>query len=74
MFNQVLMAKGATVNYTWSTDGGNANFDAHADSRKLNINYHSYEKGSESAFTSGADKKEEIDGDQVVVPFSSSPT
>jgi hypothetical protein len=45
---KVAMAKGATVNYQWSTDGGNANFDAHADSRKLNINYHSYEKGSES--------------------------
>ena len=45
---KVLMAKGAAVNYTWSTDGGNANFDAHGDSSKLNINYHSYEKGSES--------------------------
>lgn len=44
---KVLMAKGATVNYKWRTDGGKANFDAHADSRKLNINYHSYEKGSE---------------------------
>ncbi|MDQ8195279.1 hypothetical protein QEH59_12640 [Coraliomargarita sp. SDUM461004] len=45
---KVQMAKGATVNYQWSTDGGKANFDAHADSRKLNIDYHSYEKGSES--------------------------
>ncbi|MGZ0708788.1 transmembrane anchor protein [Coraliomargarita sp. W4R53] len=45
---KVLMAKGATVNYTWSTNGGKANFDAHADSRKLKIDYHSYEKGSES--------------------------
>lgn len=45
---KVLMAKGAAVNYSWSTDGGNANFDAHGDSSKLNINYHSYEKGSES--------------------------
>lgn len=45
---KVLMAKGAAVNYSWSTDGENANFDAHGDSSKLNINYHSYEKGSES--------------------------
>ena len=45
---KVAMAKNATVNYKWSTNGGKANFDAHADSSKLKINYHSYEKGSES--------------------------
>lgn len=44
---KVAMAKGATVNYSWSSDGGKANFDAHGDSRALKINYHSYEKGSE---------------------------
>ncbi len=44
---KVTMAKGNSVNYQWSTDGGKANFDAHGDSRKLKINYHSYEKGSE---------------------------
>ncbi|MGZ0655838.1 transmembrane anchor protein [Coraliomargarita sp. W4R72] len=45
---KVAMSKGAIVNYSWSTNGGKANFDAHADSRKLKIDYHSYEKGSES--------------------------
>jgi hypothetical protein len=44
---KVAMAKGDSVNYEWITDGGKANFDAHADSKKLGINYHSYEKGSE---------------------------
>lgn len=40
------MRKGETLKYKWSTDGGRANFDVHADSKKLNINYHNYEKGS----------------------------
>jgi len=35
------------VDYTWWTDGGRANFDVHGDSKKLNINYHNYSKGSE---------------------------
>ncbi len=41
------MRKGETLKYTWSTDGGRANFDVHADSKKLKINYHNYEKGSQ---------------------------
>lgn len=41
------MRKGATLKYKWSTDGGRANFDVHADSKALKINYHNYEKGSE---------------------------
>jgi hypothetical protein len=44
---KVAMAKDTSVNYTWSTSGGKANFDVHGDSQKLGINYHSYEKGSE---------------------------
>ena len=45
---KVKMEKGAMVNYNWRSDGGMANFDTHGDSRKLKINYHSYEKGSET--------------------------
>ena len=41
------MRKGETLKYKWSTDGGRANFDVHADSKKLKINYHNYEKGSQ---------------------------
>lgn len=43
---KLTMTKGAQVNYVWQTDGGRANFDAHADSKKLQIRYHSYNKGS----------------------------
>jgi len=42
---KLTMAKGSTVNYSWYTDGGKANFDSHADSEKLQIKYHNYEKG-----------------------------
>ena len=42
---KLTMAKGATTNYLWYTDGAKANFDAHADSKKLQIKYHNYEKG-----------------------------
>ena len=41
------MTKGSKVQYTWSTDGGKANFDVHADSKKENISYYPYSKGSE---------------------------
>ncbi|MEH0018293.1 MAG: hypothetical protein V6Z89_01510 [Desulfobacter sp.] len=41
------MRKGETLMYTWSTNGGRANFDVHGDSKALNINYHNYEKGSQ---------------------------
>jgi hypothetical protein len=44
---KVVMEKGGKVDYTWWTDGGRANFDVHGDSKKLNINYHNYSKGSE---------------------------
>lgn len=42
---KLTMAKGSIVNYLWYTDGGKANFDSHADSKKLDIKYHNYEKG-----------------------------
>ena len=40
------MSKGNKVRYAWSTDGGKANFDVHADSKTLGIDYHQYSKGS----------------------------
>lgn len=43
---KLTMKKGDKVDYVWWTSGGRANFDAHADSKALEINYHSYEKGS----------------------------
>jgi len=43
---KVAMQKGKIVNYSWETDGGKANFDVHADSKELKIDYHGYEKGS----------------------------
>lgn len=45
---KVTMAKGKKVEYSWSSDGGKANFDVHADSKELDIDYHGYEKGSET--------------------------
>jgi hypothetical protein len=42
---KLTMTKESTVNYLWYTDRGVASFDAHADSKKLNIKYHSYDKG-----------------------------
>ncbi|CAE6507342.1 conserved hypothetical protein [Nitrosomonas nitrosa] len=44
---KVTMEKGKKVEYSWSTNGGRASFDLHGDSRELNIDYHSYGKGSE---------------------------
>lgn len=43
---KVTMAKGKKVNYSWESSGGKANFDVHADSKELDIDYHGYEKGS----------------------------
>jgi len=43
---KVAMKKGNKVQYRWWTDGGRANFDVHADSKELNIDYHNYSKGS----------------------------
>ena len=45
---KVDMVKGGKVTYAWWTDGGRANFDVHGDSKKLNISYHNYSKGSEA--------------------------
>ena len=45
---KLSMLKGAKVNYAWWTDNGKANFDAHADSKPLQIKYHNYKKGVES--------------------------
>ncbi len=44
---KLVMNKGEQVDYVWWTDGGRANFDAHADSKILEIKYHNYAKGSE---------------------------
>lgn len=44
---KVTMTKGKKVEYSWETNGGKANFDVHADSKELGIDYHGYEKGSE---------------------------
>jgi len=44
---KVSMKKGKSVKYSWKTDGGRANYDAHADSKELKIGYHNYSKGSE---------------------------
>lgn len=46
---KAVMKKGAKVQYKWITDGGRANFDMHADSKKQNIKYYNYEKGSEQS-------------------------
>jgi hypothetical protein len=43
---KVVLEKGRTVQYTWKTNGGKANYDVHGDSKKLNIDYHNYNKGS----------------------------
>ena len=43
---KLSMDKGKQVNYEWWTDGGDANFDIHGDSKKLKINYHGYSKGA----------------------------
>lgn len=45
---KLKMTKGDKADYTWSTDAGEAFFDLHADSKELNVNYHVYEKGTDS--------------------------
>lgn len=42
---KVVMKKGEKVTYSWSTNGGAANFDVHGDSKDLKIDYHGYYKG-----------------------------
>jgi hypothetical protein len=44
---KAAMSKGKKIQYAWSTNGGKANFDVHADSKTLGIDYHAYSKGSE---------------------------
>lgn len=44
---KLVMSKGDKVEYVWWSDGGKVSFDAHADSKPLNIKYHNYQKGSE---------------------------
>lgn len=44
---KVVLAEGASVDYSWETDGGAVNFDVHGDSSELNIRYHPYYKGTD---------------------------
>lgn len=46
---KVTLAKGKTVEYSWRSSGGPANFDVHGDSSALAINYHNYSKGAEQS-------------------------
>ncbi|MCF6292531.1 MAG: transmembrane anchor protein [Robiginitomaculum sp.] len=46
---KLKMNKGQKANYSWVTDAGRANFDIHADSVELKIDYHSYAKGSKQS-------------------------
>lgn len=43
---KVAMLKGGKVSYKWSTSNGRANFDVHGDSKKHQIDYFNYSKGS----------------------------
>ncbi len=43
---KLKMTKGAKADFVWFTDGERANFDTHADSKTLDIDYHNYAKGS----------------------------
>lgn len=43
---KVDLRKGEIVEFVWSSNAGKANFDVHADSKTLNIDYHGYSKGS----------------------------
>jgi len=46
---KVTLAKGKTVEYSWQSSGGIANFDVHGDSVPLAIEYHSYSRGAEQS-------------------------
>ncbi len=41
---KITMTKGTMVDFTWSTNGAQAFYDLHADSKE--VNYHIYEKGT----------------------------
>ncbi|MFT5424553.1 MAG: hypothetical protein ACI89L_002349 [Phycisphaerales bacterium] len=43
---KLVMNKGEKADFTWFTDGPEAFFDLHADSKEHSINYHGYEKGT----------------------------
>lgn len=43
---KITMTKGTTVDFTWSTNGAQAFYDLHGDSKETN--YHIYEKGTDS--------------------------
>lgn len=45
---KLRMKQGAKVKFSWWTSQGKANFDTHADSKKLKINYRNYEKGKKA--------------------------
>lgn len=46
---KVTLTQGNAVRYRWSTDGAEANFDTHADSKAAGIKYHGYGKGRSSS-------------------------
>ena len=46
---KVTLARGKTVEYSWQSIGGIANFDVHGDSAPLDIDYHSYSRGAEQS-------------------------
>ena len=46
---KVTLAEGQTVEYSWQSSGGPANFDIHGDSVLLDIDYHNYSRGSEQS-------------------------
>jgi len=43
---KITMAKGTSVEFSWSTSSGEAFYDLHGDSNE--VNYHIYEKGTEA--------------------------
>jgi hypothetical protein len=44
---KVALLQGKTVEYSWQSEGGIANFDVHGDSVPLEIEYHNYSRGAE---------------------------
>lgn len=46
---KVTLARGKTVEYSWQSVGGIANFDVHGDSALLDIDYHNYSRGAEQS-------------------------
>lgn len=46
---KVALLKGESVQFAWESNGGAVNFDTHGDSAALDINYFSYDKGTEQS-------------------------